>query len=65
VLTTDTGLEVKGLSWPVGNGHHYEGTLTFPAKTADGKSVLDGAKRLTLRIRDAGVPERVFEWDVS
>lgn len=65
VLTTDTGLEVKGLSWPAGSGHHYEGTLTFPAKTADGKSLLDGAKRLTLRIRDAGVPERVFEWEVS
>mgnify|MGYP001615254720 CR=1 FL=1 len=22
VLTTDTGLEVKGLSWPAGSGHH-------------------------------------------
>jgi len=65
VLTTDTGLEVKGLSWPAGSGHHYEGTLTFPAKTADGKSLLDGAKRLTLRIRDAGAQERAFEWEVS
>ncbi len=65
VLTTDTGLEVKGLSWPAGSGHHYEGTLTFPAKTADGKSLLDGAKKLTLTIRDAGAQERVFEWEVS
>jgi hypothetical protein len=65
VLTTDTGLEVKGLSWPVGSGHHYEGTLIFPAKTADGKSLLDGAKKLTLTIRDAGAQERVFEWEVS
>jgi len=35
-LATDAGVEVKGLSWPVGNGHHYEGTLSFPLKTADG-----------------------------
>ncbi|MEK7312726.1 MAG: hypothetical protein AAB382_12200 [Chloroflexota bacterium] len=43
----------------------YEGTLTFPAKTADGKSVLDGAKKLTLTIRDAGASEREFEWGIS
>lgn len=64
-LETDTGLEVNGLSWPVGGGHHYQGTLTFPAKTADGRSLLDGAKKLTLTIRDAAAPERVFEWDVA
>lgn len=65
VLTTDTGLEVKGLGWSAGGGHHYESTLTFPAKTADGKSLLDGAKTLTLTIKDAGVPERVFVWELS
>lgn len=65
VLSTDTGLEVKGASWPVGNGHHYEGTLSFPSKTADGKLLLDGAKKLTLTIRDAATPERVFEWELS
>ncbi len=65
VLSTDTGLEVKGASWPVGSGHHYEGTLSFPSKTADGKSLLDGAKKLTLTIRDAATPERVFEWELS
>lgn len=63
-LMTDTGLEVKGLSWPVGGGHHYTATLTFPATIADGSPLLDGARTLTLRIRDAGVPERVFAWDV-
>lgn len=65
VLSTDTGLEVKGASWPVGGGHHYEGTLSFPAKTADGKPLLDGAKTLTLTIRDAAAPARVFVWALS
>ena len=65
VLSTDTGLEVKGASWPVGGGHHYEGTLSFPSKTADGKLLLDGAKKLTLTVRDAATPERVFEWELS
>lgn len=64
VLATDAGLEVQGQSWPSGSGHHYEGTLTFPAKTADGKLLLDGAKKLTLTIKDAGVAERIFEWDL-
>jgi len=65
VLSTDTGREVKGASWPVGSGHHYEGTLSFPSQTADGKLLLDGAKKLTLTIRDAATPERVFEWELS
>lgn len=65
VLKTDTGLEVKGLTWPVGGGHHYDGTLTFPAKTADGKALLEGGKTLTLIIRDADAAERVFVWDLS
>ena len=64
VLTTDTGLEVAGLNWPVGSGHHVEGQLTFPAKTAEGQPLLAGAKTLTLTIRDAGADERVFEWEV-
>jgi hypothetical protein len=65
VLKTDTGLEMKGLTWPVGGGHHYEGTLTFPAKTADGKALLEGGKTLTLIIRDADAAERVFVWELS
>ena len=64
-LATDTGLAVKGLSWPVGGGHHYEGTLTFLAKTAEGKPLLVGATKLTLTIQDAGAPSRVFEWALS
>ncbi len=65
VLSTDTGLEVNGLNWPLGGGHHYEGTLTFPAETADGKALLEGAKTLTLTIRDTGVTKRVFVWELS
>lgn len=65
VLATDTGLEVQGLSWPGGSGHHVEGKLTFPAMTAGGQPLLDGAKTLTLTIRDAGAAERVFTWELS
>lgn len=65
VLSADTGLEVSGLSWPVGSGHHYEGTLTFPAKTADGQALLEGAQTVTLTIRNTDVAERVFVWKLS
>jgi hypothetical protein len=64
-LTTNTGVTVRGQSWPVGNGHHYEGTLSFPATTADGQAVLDGAATLTLVIRDTDVAERVFTWELG
>jgi hypothetical protein len=64
-LKTDTGLEVQGQRWPAGSGHHYEGTLTFPAQTADGQSLLEGAKSLILTIRDTDVDERVFIWELS
>jgi hypothetical protein len=64
-LTTDTGRQVLGQTWPVGNGHHYAGTLRFPAQTADGASLVAGAKRLTLAIRDTDVAQRVFVWDLS
>ena len=62
-LATDTGREVKGQKWPVSGGHHVDGTLTFPAQTADGTALLAGAKKLTLTIQNAGAPERVFVWD--
>ena len=64
-LATDTGRQVQGTSWPIGNGHHYDGTLTFPARTADGANLMEGARRLTLTIRDTDVAERVFVWDIS
>jgi hypothetical protein len=64
-LSTDSGMEVRPLSWPRGGGHHYSGILTFPAKTADGEPVLAGATKLTLTIRDTDVTERAFIWDLS
>ena len=64
-LTTDTGREAVGQSWPEGGGHHVDGTLTFPVKAADGTPLLAGAKRLTLTIQNAGAPERTFVWDLN
>ena len=64
-LTTDTGREAAGKSWPEGGGHHVDGTLTFPVKAADGTPLLAGAKRLTLTIQNAGAPERTFVWDLN
>jgi len=63
-LRTDTGLSVAASQWgaPRG-GHHLSGTLSFPANQ-DGKSVLAGAKSLTLTIHDLDAAERVFEWDL-
>lgn len=65
VLRTETGLEVRARSWPLGSGHHYSGTLTFPSRSADGAALLDGAHVLTLIVRDTDVPERVFVWEVQ
>ena len=64
-LVSDTGRQVQGQSWPIGNGHHYDGTLSFPAQTADGAKLLEGTQRLTLTIRDTDVAERIFVWDIS
>ena len=64
-LTADTGLVANGRTWPVGSGHHYEGVLSFPAMTLDGKSLLEGATTLRLVIRDTDVAERVFTWELS
>jgi hypothetical protein len=64
-LSTDTGLAVTGQSWPVGSGHHYDGTLSFPATTSQGQPLLEGAKTMTLTIRDTDVPRRVFTWDLE
>jgi hypothetical protein len=64
-LTADNGLSVIGSSWPASNGHHAQGTLKFPTKTTDGKPLLENAKKLTLTIKDAGAPTRVFEWILS
>lgn len=64
-LETDTGLRVGAIEWPVGGGHHYAGTLTFPRLTADGADLLEGAAGVRLIVRDTDVPERVFDWDIA
>src|SRR5512138_3789678 len=47
-LTTDTGVSVQANGWDApGGGHHVSGKLSFPA-TKDGKSVLEGATRVTI-----------------
>jgi hypothetical protein len=64
-LTTDTGLSLQAGKWDATpGGHHVEGKLIFPA-TQDGKSVLDGAGKLTLTIVDVDAPSRAFEWELK
>jgi hypothetical protein len=65
VLRTDSGEEVQATAWPIGSGHHYSGTLSFPATKADGEPILDGAVVLTLSILGTDVPERVFVWELG
>ena len=64
-LTTDTGVSVESTLWdaPLG-GHHVEGRLIFPA-TKDGKSILEGANKLTLTITDVDAASRTFEWELK
>lgn len=64
-LTTNTGATVQATLWdaPKG-GHHLMGKLSFPV-TQNGKSILDGAKKLTLTIKNVDAPERTFSWDLS
>lgn len=63
-LTTDTGVTVQASLWnaPRG-GHHVSGKLIFPA-TKDGKSILEGAAKLTLTIVNLDAPSRLFEWEL-
>ena len=64
-LKTDTGITLQPTTWdaPKG-GHHIDGALSFPA-TKDGKSILDGAKTLTLTITGIDNATRTFTWDLS
>jgi WD40 repeat protein len=66
IMNTDNGNSVQAVSWDGGTegGHHVSGNLSFPA-TNNGKPILDGAKELTLTIKDVDAPERVFTWELS
>lgn len=60
ILRDDAGKEYKPTAWdgPDGGGHHREGTLTFAA-------LANKPKFVELVIQGlAGVPERVFKWDL-
>lgn len=64
-LTTDTGLAIQPAKWDAPRGgHHVNGTLSFPT-SQDGKSVLDGAKQLTLTIIGIDNATRTFTWDLN
>lgn len=67
VLRNDRGQEVRATGWgaPKG-GHHREGTLRFPEKTAGGEALIGpDTRKIELVIRDvAGMPERSFEWNL-
>jgi len=65
ILTTDAGARVPASLWDAPRGgHHVEGKLVFPA-TNDGKSILEGASKLTLTILDVDASSRVFEWELK
>lgn len=64
-LSTDTGVTVQALKWDaIPGGHHVEGTLLFPTMQ-NGKSILEGASKLTLTIVDVDATSRVFEWELK
>ena len=64
-LSTDTGVNVNSTLWDAPRGgHHVEGKLIFPA-TQDGKSILDGATKLSLTITNVDAPTRIFEWELK
>lgn len=63
-LTTDGGKTVQASQWDApSGGHHVSGKLIFPA-TIEGQPVLEGAKKLTLTIKDLDSLERIFSWDL-
>lgn len=61
MLTDDTGRNYRPIHWdgPAPGGHHRRGVLEFPTLEGNPKSV-------ALMVRGiAGVPERMFEWDLK
>ncbi|MCC7165616.1 MAG: hypothetical protein IT331_24175 [Anaerolineae bacterium] len=61
VLRDDAGKEYMPLKWagPGAGGHHRQGTIQFG-------QLKQTTKTLTLLVKNvAGVPERVFEWELA
>lgn len=64
-LITDTGVAMQATLWDAPRGgHHVSGKLVFPA-VKDGKSILEGATKLTLTVVDVDAPSRIFEWELK
>jgi hypothetical protein len=64
-LSTDTGLTVQANKWDATpGGHHVSGKLIFPV-SANGKSILEGASKLTLTVVNVDAASRVFEWELK
>ena len=64
-LATDTGLTLQATKWDaIPGGHHVSGKLLFPAMK-DGKSILEGANKLTLTIVKVDADSRIFEWHLK
>jgi hypothetical protein len=64
-LTTDTGVTIQATKWDAPRGgHHVNGKLIFPA-AQNGKSILEGASKLTLTIVKVDAASRVFEWELK
>jgi len=64
-LTTDAESTVQATKWDaVPGGHHVSGKLIFPSMQ-DGKSILEGANKLTLTIINVDAASRVFEWELK
>src|SRR6266498_1382415 len=64
-LSTDTGVAIPAAKWDATpGGHHVDGKLIFPLMT-NGKSILDGASKLTLTIVNVDAASRVFEWELK
>lgn len=64
-LTTDTGITIQPIKWDATpGGHHVGGNLIFPG-TQNGKSILEGASKLTITIVNVNAASRVFEWNLK
>jgi len=63
-LSTDTGVTAQATKWDATpGGHHVSGKLIFPAMS-NGKSILDGATKLTLTVVNVDAASHVFEWEL-
>lgn len=61
-LETDTGYTVNAITWDAPRGgHHVRGVLSFPAEV-DGFPILRRTSKITIRLVNLEVPERIFTW---